>query len=127
LEDIHTSDPQWFPTLADAYRHRKAIRVIDDGRLGLDPISHTLFEMARQSRSSMQQWTAALMALGLSGAGVLIVLAAIGDPQPTSKLLLIAAGGIVMATTGGLTAVHVLTGVHPPNVKVGVKGFEITW
>jgi hypothetical protein len=59
--------------------------------------------------------------------GVGLVIAAIIDPDPTSKLgLLIAAGGVCILG-GGFTAIRILTKIRPPSVIVSKEGFVIKW
>ena len=45
---------------------------------------------------------AVLFGLGLSGAGIWMIVAAIADPEPTSKLGLLVAGGVLITLTGGM-------------------------
>jgi hypothetical protein len=67
------------------------------------------------------------VAVGLSAAGVLMVVLAFLDPEPTSKLGLLVGGGAVCVLTGGLTAVGVLTRRRPPNIEISARGFRISW
>jgi len=56
-----------------------------------------------------------------------MVLIAFYDPEPTSKLALLIGSGVLLALTGGLSAIYILTKKKPPNIKVGKNGFEISW
>ena len=76
---------------------------------------------------SPADWTAVGMAVGVSAAGVMMVVLAIIDPEPTSKLSLLVGGGAVCVLTGGLTAVGILTRRRPPTIELGTGGFKIRW
>ena len=65
--------------------------------------------------------------MGVSAAGMVMIVLAFLDPEPTSKLGLLIAGGTVALTSGGFMAVRILTKHKPPKVKVGPQGFEISW
>lgn len=49
-----------------------------------------------------------LVSLGITASGIWIVLAAIADPEPTSKLTLLIAGGLILALTGSLGTLRAL-------------------
>ncbi len=127
---IKTSDPGWLERLARAYRERAPVVVVDDAGAGIDPARQTIFEMARQVSLSGREIAAVAVAIGMSGAGVLMIVLAFLDPEPTSKLGLLVGGGAVCVFTGGLTAVRILTHNKPPRVRVEagrVARFEISW
>lgn len=126
-EAIRTSATNWFSALANAYKHRRDVLLIDDAQLGINPIRDTLLDMGRRYSMPAQQWMTVLTSLGISAAGAGLLLVAILDPEPTSKLSLMVLSGSLVAATGGLTAVNVLMRVRPPSVKDGPRGFEITW
>jgi hypothetical protein len=67
------------------------------------------------------------VAIGVSAAGVMMVVLAFLDPEPTSKLGLLVGGGAVCVLTGGLTAVGILTRRRPPNIEMSAGGFKISW
>ena len=124
---IRTSDQKWFENLAKAYKDRQPIRLIDDANVGINPAQQSLLSMGKQTGLTRQEWTGVLIALGMSIIGVGLVIAAIIDPDPTSKLgLLIAAGGVCILG-GGFTAIRILTKLRPPSVTVSKKGFVIKW
>ena len=127
---IRTSDPGWLERLGRAYRDREAVVVVDDAGAGIDPARQTMLEMARMVRLSAREIAAVAVALGMSGAGVLMVVLAFLDPEPTSKLGLLVGGGAVCVFTGGLAAVRILVSHKPPRVRVDaghVARFEISW
>jgi hypothetical protein len=57
----------------------------------------------------------------------MMVVLAVLDPEPTSKLGLLVGGGAVCVLTGGLTAVGILTRRRPPNIEMSAGGFKISW
>lgn len=127
---IRTSDAGWLERLARAYRERAAVVVVDDAGAGIDPSRQTVFEMARLVRLSPREIAAVAVALGMGGAGVLMIVLAFLDPEPTSKLGLLVGGGAVCVFTGGLTAVRILVSHKPPRVRVdagSVARFELYW
>jgi hypothetical protein len=56
-----------------------------------------------------------------------MILLAFFDPEPTTKLGLIIAGGATLLLTGGFSAIYLLTKQKPPKVKIGPNGIEIEW
>ncbi|MFM0416980.1 hypothetical protein [Paraburkholderia aromaticivorans] len=124
---IRTSEKGWYSALARAYKEKTSLLVIDDANVGFDPKSDSLLDVARKGRLGVREITGACIALGMSVVGVGLVVAAILDPEPTSKLGLLIGGGIALTFTGGLTAVWILTDRKPPNVIAGPKGVEISW
>ncbi len=124
---IRTSQPGWFPRLARAYREREPVLLVDDANVGIDPQSQSLVSMGIKAGLSPADWTAVGVAVGVSAAGVMMVILAIVDPEPTSKLGLLVGGGAVCVLTGGLTAVGILTRRRPPAIEMGAGGFKIKW
>ncbi len=124
---IRTSQPGWFQRLAKAYRDRQPILLVDDARVGIDPQSQSLVAMGIKAGLSAADWTAVGVAVGISAAGMMMVVLAFLDPEPTSKLGLLVGGGAVCVLTGGVTAVAVLTRRRPPNIEISPAGFKITW
>jgi len=103
------------------------VRLLDDAYVGIDPKSQNLVAMGLQARLSAAEWAAVGGSLGLSAAGVVFVVLAFLDPEPTSKLGLLVGGGALCALTGGVSAVGILVRRRPPNIQVDGKGFRITW
>ena len=124
---IRTSKPGWLARLAKAYKDRRSVTVVDDAEVGIDPSSQTLLEMGKRTGLSYQEWVAVLISLGLTGIGVWMVVAAILDPEPTSKLWLLVAGGTVCVLGGGFSAIRTLTKTRPPSVDFGPGGIRIRW
>jgi hypothetical protein len=124
---IQTSEPGWMTRLATAYKNQTPVIIVDDAGVGIDPQRQTILGMGQTAGLSASDWSAVLVALGLSAVGVWMIVAAIVDPEPTSKLGLLIGGGVVAVIGGGTTAVSVLTKRKPPRVAVSGKGFEIGW
>jgi hypothetical protein len=124
---IRTSQPGWFERLAKAYRDRQPVLLVDDARVGIDPQSQSLVAMGIKAGLSAADWTAVGVAVGISAAGMIMVVLAFLDPEPTSKLGLLVGGGAVCVLTGGMTAIAVLTRRRPPNIEVSAAGFKISW
>jgi len=124
---IRTSQPGWFPRLAQAYRDRKPVLLVDDANVGIDPEHQSLVSMGIKAGLSPADWAAVGVAAGVSAAGVMMVVLAFLDPEPTSKLGLLVGGGAVCVLTGGLTAVAILTRRRPPTIEMSAGGFKISW
>ncbi|MGA2762153.1 MAG: hypothetical protein ABSG17_02200 [Spirochaetia bacterium] len=124
---IRTSQPGWFERLAKAYRDRQPVLLVDDARVGIDPQSQSLVAMGIKAGLSVADWAAVGVAVGVSAAGMMMVVLAFLDPEPTSKLGLLVGGGAVCVLTGGLTAVAILTRRRPPTIEMSAAGFKISW
>ncbi|MFB3077929.1 MAG: hypothetical protein ACE1Y4_07960, partial [Lysobacterales bacterium] len=90
-------------------------------------IYQSLLEMGRTAGLSRQEWASVLISLGLSGAGIWMVIVAIVSPEPTSKLGLLVVGGSVLIFSGGFSAIRILTDRRPPTVEVTPRGIRLTW
>ncbi|HUI73082.1 MAG TPA: hypothetical protein VL354_21360 [Spirochaetia bacterium] len=126
-DTIRTSQPGWFEHLARAYRDRQPVLLVDDARVGIDPKNESLVAMGIKAGLSVADWSAVGVAVGVSAAGMMMVVLAFLDPEPTSKLGLLVGGGAVCVLTGGLTAVAVLTRRRPPTIEMSAGGFKIHW
>jgi hypothetical protein len=122
---IRTSTPGWLSALASAYRIKTSVLLTDDAGLGVDPVSETLFEMGRRANLSYREWIAVVVALGVTALGAFVVVMAVLDLEPYSKVASTIAAGTVMALGGGFSAIRVLTGYKPPKVTVSPSGFVI--
>ena len=125
--EIRTSEKGWFIRLAAAYKARESAVLVDDAKVGIDPKSQNLVAMGIRAGLSPADWAAVGVSVGLSASGVVMVVLAFLDPEPTSKLGLLVGGGAVCVLTGGLTAVGILIRRRPPNIEVSGKGFVIRW
>jgi hypothetical protein len=126
-EIVRTSQPGWLGILARIYRRRQPALLVDDAGFGIDPANQTLLDMAKQAGLSKPELAAVCVAVGMSAAGIGMIVLAVVDPEPTSKLGLLVGGGAVCVLSGGFTAIRILTKHKPPNVRVSTEGIEITW
>ncbi len=126
-ETIKTSEPGWLARLAASYKDRVPVTIIDDAHTGIDPLHQTLFDMGRSASLTAREIVGVCVACGMGLAGAVMVVAAILDPDPTSKLGILIASGAFLAFTGGFAAIRILTRDKPPNVKGGRDGFEVDW
>jgi hypothetical protein len=124
---VRTSEQGWFNQVARAYKSRTSILLIDDAKVGIDPANESLISMGIKARLSAADWTAVGVSIGISAAGMAMVILAFVDPEPTSKLGLLVGGGAICVVTGGLSAVRILTKLRPPNVEVTAAGIKIVW
>jgi VIT1/CCC1 family predicted Fe2+/Mn2+ transporter len=124
---IRTSEQGWLAQLAKAYRNRDQVVIIDDANVGIDPSSQTLLDMGLKTGLSRKEWTAVLIAGGMTIFGAAVIILAIVDPDPTSKLGLLIASGALLTLGGGFSAIGILTKHKPPNVRMSRDGIEIEW
>ncbi|RLC10043.1 MAG: hypothetical protein DRI57_20995 [Deltaproteobacteria bacterium] len=127
MTKIRTSDRDWFKEMAKAYKRKDSFLFTDDAVTGINPAYSTLLEMGKQAGLDAREWLAVLASLGMAGAGVWAVRAAILDPEPTSKLTLMIGGGAACLIGGGFSAIRILTGHCPPNISVSPDGMKIAW
>jgi len=126
-ETVRTSQVDWIATLARIYKERRSVLLVDDGQFGIDPTWQTLFDMARRVGLSKKESAALWIAGGMSAAGIGMIVLAFVDPEPTSKLGLLLGGGVICILGGGFTAIRTVTNDKPPNIKLTLKGFQISW
>ncbi|HEX8712891.1 MAG TPA: hypothetical protein VF730_13520 [Terracidiphilus sp.] len=126
-EIVRTSQPRWLDALARNYKDRSPVVLVDDAGIGLDPSSQTLLLMAKQAGLSQREVAGACVAAGMSAVGITMIVLAFLDPEPTSKLGLLVAGGTVCTIYGGFSALRIFTKHTPPNVRVSPRGIEISW
>ncbi len=124
---IRTSQKGWFALLASAYKTRTPVLLVDDAKVGIDPQSQSLLAMGIRAGLSPADWTAVGVSVGVSAAGITMVVLAFLDPEPTSKLGLLVGGGAVCVLTGGMTAVGILLRRRPPSIEVSRRGISIRW
>jgi pimeloyl-ACP methyl ester carboxylesterase len=124
--NVRTSEKGWFGKLARAYRERSPILVIDDANVGIDPSADSLVSIGLKAGLSPEEWTAVGVSIGLSAAGIVMVVLAFLDPEPTSKLGLVVVSAVCVFS-GGLSAVRILTKLRPPSVEVSPRGIRISW
>jgi len=124
---VRTSQADWLKALAVVYRQRRPAVLIDDAGVGIDPANYTLLQMARQVGLSHREIAGVCVALGMSAAGIGMVILAFIDPEPTSKLGLLISGGVACVLCGGVGALQILARLKPPVVRVTTRGIEIAW
>ena len=124
---VRTSQPDWLEALAVIYKNRKPVLLIDDAGLHVDPASLTLLQMAREMKLSGREIAGICVALGMSAGGIGMIVLAFVDPEPTSKLGLLLAGGVTSFICGGWRAIQILTNLKPPSVRVTARGIQIVW
>ena len=124
---VRTSEDGWLKKIAAAYKARDPIVIIDDANVGIDPRKDSILEMGRRAKLSPHEWAAVGIAMGVAVSGVYLLVTAILDPEPFSKMAFALGAGTSLILGGGFTAIRVLAKVKPPNVKVTRAGIEIWW
>jgi len=118
---VRTTEEDWLHKALNHYKEKVPFVFVDDAGIGItqqDLESAVNLIRAAKGKAGLPWKTisSVLVGLGLSGAGIAMVAAAIFDPEPTSKLGLLVAGGIVLAFTGGLGTLSAL------GVKFSITG-----
>ena len=124
---IKTTTDDWLRLLAAAYTSQTPVTLVDDAGLGVDPVHQTLLEMGKKAHLTVSDWMAVVVALGVSSVGAFLVVMAVLDPEPYSKIGFALGAGAVMTMGGGFAAIRVLTKQKPPRVRLSPAGFEIAW
>jgi len=124
---LKTSEQNWLGRLANAYKNKQPITLVDDADVGVSPESQTILQMGKEASLLKKDWIGVGVSLGMSAAGIWMIVIGVVDPEPTSKLGLLIGGGVVCIAGGGFSAIRILTKHKPPNVKIGKNGFEISW
>ncbi len=110
---VKTSDPEWLDKAINFYIEGEDFLVIDDAFLGIER-EHLLSGVAllrfawTNRHVDKQKLYRILMGLGMTAIGVGMIAAAIADPEPTSKLGLLIAGGITLMLVGSTTVLEAL-------------------
>ena len=104
---VRTSDKDWLEKALKLYKEKTPFTFIDDTKLGIteaDLKSGINLISAAKSKGGLtwQQIVCALAGIGIMGIGVWIIAAAIASPEPTTKLGLLVAGGLIITLTGSL-------------------------
>jgi hypothetical protein len=125
---IRTTENGWLKKLAEAYQSRVPFVLNDDANLGIDPREDSLLRMGLKAKLTRREWSAVLVSVGIAGVGAWLIVMAVIDPEPYSKVAAAIVSGAVLLGTGGLVAIRVLTNIKPPNIRVSKTGiFEIYW
>jgi hypothetical protein len=125
---IRTTTSGWLKQLAEAYKNKTPFVLEDDAKMGIDPREDSLLGMGLKAKLSRREWSAVLVSVGIAGVGVWLVIMAVLDPEPYSKVASTIAAGAVLLGTGGLVAIRILTHIKPPNIRISKTGvFEIFW
>ncbi|HEX4067178.1 MAG TPA: hypothetical protein VHZ09_14240 [Acidobacteriaceae bacterium] len=124
---IRTSEKDWLARLTHAYRNHAEVNLIDDAGAGVDPARQSLLQMGLAGKLTRREWTAVSLSAGMTVFGAGLIIAAILDPDPTSKLGLLVGSGALLALTGGFQTIRLLTRQRPPSITISAKGIHIDW
>jgi hypothetical protein len=127
MNTILTSDKKWLQALASAYKAETPVLIVDDADIGIDPRSDTILQMGKKASLGVKEWIAVVISLGVAAIGAYVLVMAVLDPEPFSRIAFTLGTGALLTLGGGGTAVRILTKVKPPKVSVTAAGFEISW
>ena len=107
MTTIKTSEKDWLERAIKKYKNKETFVLIDNAGIGFDKDDlksaiSLLKAVKEKGNISLKQIIAVLAGIGITGAGVYIIIAAIADPEPTTKLGLLISGGILLALTGSI-------------------------
>lgn len=110
---IHTSNPNWVKQAMKAYTNKQAFNLVDDAEIGLNEKDvasavNLMRFLKKENHLSVKELAQILVGLGITASGIWMVMAAIADPEPTTKLGLLIGGGLVLALTGSLGTLRAL-------------------
>jgi hypothetical protein len=125
---IRTSAKRWMEDLARAYKERIPFTLEDDAEVGIDPRADTILTMGLRAKLRPRDWYGVVVALGVAAAGAWLLVMAVLDPEPYSKIAFALATGALLLGSGGFYAVYILTRLKPPRIRMtGGKSFEVGW
>lgn len=104
---VRTSEKDWLEKAIKLYTDKQHFTFEDDAGLKMTEVDlRTAVSLIRAAKVkggvTWQQIAGVLAGIGITGVGVWIIAAAIAAPEPTTKLGLLIAGGIILALTGSL-------------------------
>ena len=109
---IRTSDKYWLDKVLKAYKEKKTFEFIDDAEIGIRKqdlkSAILLINRVKHLGTPWKIIGQILTGFGLSGIGLTLVLLAVFDPEPTSKLWILLSGGVVFIMTGGVSILRAL-------------------
>lgn len=128
LTMIKTSDADWFKAILECYRDGRQFQFVDDQGIGItkDDLTSGLRAVKSAHSKAGIPWnkiTGALAGIGVSSAGIWLILVAAADQEPTSKFGILLAGGVVLLVTGSMTVLWSLGRTW--NVTCKAHGFEV--
>ncbi len=127
---IQTSDPAWFEKVMKKYADGQSFRLVDDAAVGITAAQLTSgIDLLRAAKLTLDlPWrdiSTVIVGLGISYAGYLLIVAAIVDPEPTTKLGLFMITGAVLMLGGSFSAIAALRKQFKVRGKVGDKEFVV--
>jgi len=125
---IKTSDSNFSEKVLIAIRDKVIFTLKDDDNLGIKKEDlkdgvHFIKALYREG-ASKKDLSVLLAGIGISSMGIGLILIAVFDPEPTTKLVILLAGGVVLMLTGSLAILQALKA--PMKVKFGTKGFDVS-
>ena len=92
---------------------KKAFKLEDDAKIGITEKDLTsginlITATRNQGTVSWQQIVGALTGIGVTSSGIYLIILAIADPEPTSKLGLLVLSGVTLAFTGCIGTLYSL-------------------
>jgi hypothetical protein len=128
---IKTSEIDWLEKAVKCFTEKSAFTFVDDAKMGLTETDlKSAVNLIRGAKSKGNKtWKSivgVLTGIGITGAGVYIIMLAIIDPEPTTKLGLLVGGGLLIALTGSLGVLSSLGVNFNVSAKSAIGHFEIT-
>jgi len=126
---VRTSEKNWLERAIKFYAEKKAFKFIDDTGLNFSKedlkSARSLLQASHSKGVPYKMILGALAGLGITGVGLLMIAAAVLDPEPTSKLGLLVSGGIVITAMGAWGTLKALGVSFSVSAKSPFGEFEI--
>lgn len=127
---IYTSEKNWLKCALKAFTKNEKFEFIDDAKIGITEndlkAALNLLKAAKiKAKLSMKDIVSSLASIGITGVGVWLFIAAIADPEPTSKLWLMISGGIMIMLTGSLSLLRSFGNQYSVSISNSMGGFEL--
>ncbi|MBU0711665.1 hypothetical protein KKC74_08600 [bacterium] len=113
MRKIRTSEKNWFEKAIECFSEKISFEFIDDVNIGVssDDLSSAINLIKKVTKTKTVKWQdiiSILTGLGMSSVGVWMIAIAIADPEPTSTLWILLAGGVILTMTGGMSILYAL-------------------
>ncbi|MBN2380731.1 hypothetical protein JXM67_13110 [candidate division WOR-3 bacterium] len=128
MEGLLTSDPEFLTKAIRYYKEKLPVKITDDAGWGLNKEDvrtaiALLSASHKKGGATLKKIAIIAGSLRVAGLGLALILIAVVDPEPTSKLAILFVGGTILVVSGGLTVLIAL-GVQWA-VKVSRGSLEI--
>jgi len=110
---FQTTDKKWLEKVLECYRDKRPFELTDDAGIGItaEDLRAAINLIKKLKETGALTWREIcqiLTGLGISCVGIWLIMVAVADPEPTSKLGTLLVGGVLLILTGGLGMLRAL-------------------